>query len=173
MRKQIPNWKATFLMLATIGLISLSGCRLDPNARKIQYMPDMADSPTVKTQEDFLVPPAGAVAMGAPLFPEDLAEASQIVRPEGLVVDAAKGQELYNTFCIPCHGEFGKGNGTVGPEVNYPKPPDLTLPLNRERDDGYFIHRITFGSAVMPSYGYAIDVKERWYILDYLRTLQD
>ncbi len=41
--------------------------------------------------------------------------------------DAAKGAELFKTFCTACHGEAGKGDGPAGAALN-PKPADFTDP---------------------------------------------
>jgi len=53
---------ATKLALTALTLTGVSAC--SPHGRnttKLQYMPDMADNPTVKTQESYLNPPDGAV----------------------------------------------------------------------------------------------------------------
>ena len=39
--------------------------------------------------------------------------------------DAAKGAESYKLYCLPCHGEKGKGDGVAAAALN-PKPRDFT-----------------------------------------------
>jgi cytochrome c len=39
--------------------------------------------------------------------------------------DAAKGAETYKLYCLPCHGEKGKGDGVAAAALN-PKPRDFT-----------------------------------------------
>ena len=39
--------------------------------------------------------------------------------------DAAKGAESYKMYCLPCHGEKGKGDGVAAAALN-PKPRDFT-----------------------------------------------
>lgn len=39
--------------------------------------------------------------------------------------DAAKGSETYKLYCLPCHGEKGKGDGVAAAALN-PKPRDFT-----------------------------------------------
>ena len=47
-----------------------------------------------------------------------------------------RGQELYNTFCINCHGKLGDGDGpVVGPD-RYPAPTSLHDPTVRAYRDG-------------------------------------
>jgi mono/diheme cytochrome c family protein len=151
---------------------SLTGCRYDGTGTKMQWAPDMADSPANKAQRSYLDPPEGAVAMNALLYPKTPEEAEvQYTMPEALANDPRgleKGKQLFNTFCIPCHGADAKG-GHLNPAI---QPPDLTHPSYVARKDGFFFYRITFGANVMPGYGYAISTWERWFIIRYLRTLQ-
>jgi mono/diheme cytochrome c family protein len=158
-------------------LVQLSGCFLDPQQPKVQYMPDMADAPTVKAQEDYLDPPVGAIALTSPLYPKTIEEAEKVLTmPPRIAADpetVAKGEVLFDTFCIPCHGKDAKGAGSII-SAGFPQPPDITHATYAAKTDGFFFYRITFGSAngVMPGYGYATAVPERWQIVSYLRTLQ-
>jgi mono/diheme cytochrome c family protein len=164
--------------LALILAVSIfAGCELDPKTTKIQYMPDMADGPTVKAQEGFINPPDHSVPLNGILYPETVEESEKIFKNPIILTDddqkqkvIAEGQKLYNTFCIPCHGADAKGEGSLGP--NYPRPPDITTADYKKREDGFFFYRITFGAAIMPGYGHAISPNERWLIIHYLRTLQ-
>jgi mono/diheme cytochrome c family protein len=161
----------------TPGLILvLAGCRFDGTGTKMQWAPDMADSPTSKPQKSFLDPPVHAVAMNATFY-EKTPEAAETVHmmPVEIASDSdgrfeARGKVLFETFCSVCHGLDGKGGHSLGP--NFPTPPDITHPSYRERKDGFFFYRITFGTSVMPAYGYATLPEERWMILKHLRTLQ-
>ncbi len=156
-----------------LGLV-LAGCRYDGTGTKMQWAPDMADAPTVKSQENYLDPPVGAVAMSALLYPATVEEAEKVLAMPEAIANSPKtlesGKVMFETFCAVCHGPGAKGDGTLGP--NFPRPPDITGELYAGRSDGFFFYRITFGSAIMPSYGHAITAPERWMIVKYLRTLQ-
>ena len=132
-------------------------------------MPDMADNPTVKAQEDYLDPPPHSIARGVPYY---TATAEQSTQTADVPRDAARGKQLYETFCLLCHGAKGKGLGTITDD--FPQPPDITQAIYQQRPDGFFFHRITFGTTtkIMPGYGHALDVEERWQIVYYLRELQ-
>ena len=49
----------------------------DPSQPKVQYVPDMADAPTMKPQENYLEPPEGAVSTNAILYPATVEEAEK------------------------------------------------------------------------------------------------
>ena len=153
---------------STFVLLLLFACTQKTSKQtKLQYMPDMADAPTVKAQEDYLDPPAHSVARGSIRY-ADTAETSTLTakgKP-----NFAQGKQLYETFCLVCHGTQGKGNGTIIDD--FPRPPDITAQVYKERSDGFLFHRITFGTAIMPSYGHATSRAERWQIVYYLRSLQ-
>ena len=50
-------------------------------------------------------------------------------------------------------------------------PPDLTSPVVQAKPDGHFSYYIGYGGAIMPPYGEALSVVDRWDIVNYLRTL--
>jgi len=159
--------------LAVLGALwGVSGCEINSSDTKVQWMPDMADGPTVKAQEDFLDPPDNVISAVGILYPKTPEEAEKVLTNPLPSSELAlkKGEHLYTTFCTVCHGPDAKGGGSIV-DV-FPRPPDITVSTYKSRADGFFFHRITFGSALMPSYGHAISPDERWAIVHYLRTLQ-
>jgi mono/diheme cytochrome c family protein len=155
--------------------LGLAGCRYDGTGTKMQWAPDMADSPAVKAQKGYLDPPEGAISMSAVQYPKTVEEAEKMLQmPPRIAGDSTlepKGEELFKTFCAVCHGDDATGqHGYLGD--SFPHPPDLTHPAYASKGDGFFFYRITFGSAIMPSYGHAISIHERWMIIKHLRTLQ-
>lgn len=159
--------------------LTLNGCSCDRNQTKIQYMPDMADGPLLKPQRTYIDPPEGSVSRQAILYPKTAEEAETVLTSPyaGTNQTASipshhleEGKRLFETFCAVCHGHDAKGHGPVADKL---PPPDLTMDVYKQRADGYFFYRITFGGlALMPSYGHAISPDERWKIVGYLRTLQ-
>jgi mono/diheme cytochrome c family protein len=81
------------------------------------------------------------------------------------------GKFLFETNCVPCHGEQAAGNGSVADLMIVP-PPDLTFAQPAERTDGYLFATIRNGGVVMPAYGDAMSAEERWEVVLYLRQLQ-
>lgn len=169
---------ATRLALTALTLTGVSAC--SPHGRnttKLQYMPDMVDNPTVKTQESYLNPPDGSVTINAILYPETFEQAEQELRnPFGESQQTSRevldsGKVMYDTYCSVCHGVDGKGKALLGDA--YPVPvPDITRAEMAARKDGFFFLRISNGGTMMPAYAYAISPHERWQLISYLRTLQ-
>jgi len=81
----------------------------------------------------------------------------------------ARGGALFAIYCTPCHGPGGKGDGPVTPR--FIPPPDLTSPQVQGRPDGHMAYYIGYGGAIMPAYGEALSVHERWDLVNYVRTL--
>ena len=95
----------------------------------------------------------------------------------------AKGQERFTIYCAVCHNYTGDGKGAVGSRWSYPLPDwhdvkytDRSQPTAR---DGHIFDVIRHGlfdqtgAQKMPAYGHAIDEKEAWAIVAYVRTLQE
>lgn len=80
-----------------------------------------------------------------------------------------RGEKLYVIYCTPCHGVSGKGDGAVTPR--FIPPPDLASPQVQGKPDGHISYYIGYGGAIMPAYGEALSVGERWDIVNYVRTL--
>jgi mono/diheme cytochrome c family protein len=102
--------------------------------------------------------------------------------PEQIEVDRQflkRGQAQFNTFCYPCHGRDGYGNGPVTQRAmtltsgsTWIPPTNLHMQTIRDRSDGYLFFIIGNGVRNMPAYGSQIDVKDRWSIVAYMRALQ-
>lgn len=163
-----------FLLVGGV-LGALAACTDNPNQTKMQYFPDMADSPAFKTQGNYLNPPEGSVARTAILYPETIEEAEKVLKnpfrgqPDE-ATHAANGEHKYGIYCAVCHGIDAKGGGRISDK--FPRPPDLTLDMYKSKQDGFFFYRMTFGSALMPSYGDKTTAIERWDINLHLTKLQ-
>lgn len=157
-----------------LAVLALVGCYGETNKTKIQYMPDMADGPTVKAQEDYLDPPDHSVSTTAIIYPEQAEVAEEEFNNPYPANEAnlVAGKKYYNIYCALCHGADGKGQGTLTDAYPRAAVPDLTRADLSERKDGFFFMKISKGGAMMPSYGHATTSKERWQIIAYLRQLQ-
>jgi mono/diheme cytochrome c family protein len=117
-----------------------------------------------------MVPPAGTVPReGGELVVAREAYQGRRNPVPADVQSLTRGGALYAVYCTPCHGAGGKGDGPVTPR--FIPAPDLTSPPVQAKPDGHFAYYIGYGGAVMPAYGEALSVSERWDITNYVRSL--
>jgi S-disulfanyl-L-cysteine oxidoreductase SoxD len=89
--------------------------------------------------------------------------------PENLTA----GKEHFNTFCAPCHGDSGRGDGSVAQAHILAKPPkDLVTGLSKGLPDGYIYGAIRDGNLAMPSYKEEMTQEQRWQVVLYIRSMQ-
>jgi len=83
----------------------------------------------------------------------------------------ARGEQMFNRACAPCHGTSATGDGPITQVV-----PFLGISLLTERaqalSDGYIYSIIRVGRASMPQYGHQVSHFDRWHIVNYVRQLQ-
>lgn len=82
------------------------------------------------------------------------------------------GREIYDVYCIACHGSWGKGDGPVTGPNAYPTPPSLHTEQARAYTGGAIFHVITNGLAQMPGYDHKLSQQQRWQTVQYVRVLQ-
>lgn len=77
---------------------------------------------------------------------------------------------LYVSNCAPCHGKSGKGNGPAAAGLKI-KPADHTSAKVQSMSDGSLYWMIATGHTPMPSYKTALTTKQKWELVNYIRTL--
>jgi len=55
--------------------------------------------------------------------------------------DAAKGAEVFKTFCASCHGDKGAGDGVAGQALN-PKPQNFADPKRAAEIDDEYVYKV-------------------------------
>lgn len=63
----------------------------------------------------------------------------------------ASGKELYDYFCVNCHGNDGKGSGKRALKLNN-QPTDFTLDIFQQQTDGALLYKIYSGHSDMPGF---------------------
>jgi mono/diheme cytochrome c family protein len=121
--------------------------------------------------------PAGTVARGQ--LRED--EALYTGKVDGAFVEELpvpltpalleKGRVRFESFCAPCHGRTGRGDGMVV-QRGFKQPPSYHLERLRATPVGYFYDVITNGFGAMSDYAAQVPVEDRWAIAAYVRALQ-
>ncbi len=166
--------RVAWCLAAAGALFVFWGCRhAKPN---FIYMPDMVFSPAIKAQEEgsMRAPVAGTVPRGyqpyAYVFDPEGAgrELRNPLRRSERVL--ARGQAVFSTYCLVCHGPGGEGDGSIIPK--FPRPPSLQSDKVRGWADGRLYHVVSTGQGLMPSYASQIDSGDRWALVHYVRALQ-
>ncbi|HVT82866.1 MAG TPA: cytochrome c [Phycisphaerae bacterium] len=94
-----------------------------------------------------------------------------------------RGQERFNIYCAPCHGESGYGDGNVNAHATalqhtadaingWAPPQNLNEDKIIHRPDGHLFNTISEGRRNMPAYDKQISIEDRWAIVAYVRALQ-
>ncbi len=88
-----------------------------------------------------------------------------------------RGKELFDQFCVTCHGSEGHGDGPLaGPPFGTRGPMGMVLPIagpssmSKLFSDGHIYATISLGRGRMPSYK-RIRPMERWDLINYIRDL--
>lgn len=133
---------------------------------------DMARQPALKPQAQAIEgPPEGSVPLQGKEPARSREEAAKIKNPVSATAKSVEdGKRLFQIYCSVCHGADGKGMGPVASK--FVPPPDVTQAFFRARTDGFLYETIRRGGPLMPGGGESLSSKERWNIVNYLRTLQ-
>ena len=175
-----PNWPKKYRGLArlaalVIASVALAACRqdmhdaprYDPLERSTFFANGMAARPLV----------AHTVARGQLREDRHLYEGVVDGRPAEsfpMAITPAvmqRGQERFNVFCSPCHGQTGEGNGMVV-QRGFRQPPTYHQDRLRNAPVGYFFDVMTHGFGAMPDYATQIPIADRWAVVAYIRALQ-
>lgn len=123
----------------------------------------------------FLLPLALTLTFAAP---GAQGEAQKITIPRNSPVPSdpasiAAGAKFFTDNCIGCHGRRADGKGVVARNLD-PKPRNLRNALwITAKSDGYLFRSITYGvpGTSMPPWGPVLSEKDRWNLINYLRSL--
>jgi mono/diheme cytochrome c family protein len=135
------------------------------------YDTDNYDAPGPKVPT-MRMPVPGTVPIDGGDLPVTLLDADQLLKNPhpGDPKSIARGRALFGTFCSPCHGSQGHGDGPVG--KLFPFVLSLTAAQAVHRSDPYIYTMIRDGRGLMPTYGARVRPSERWDIVNYVRSLQ-
>ncbi|MBI2330662.1 MAG: cytochrome c [Chloroflexi bacterium] len=177
-------FKQLLVVFAVLAVLTALLMTFSYDVIKIQWVTFMAVQSSFDDQEKPLAVPAQSIpvdgaaylpGMGEPVNPVPADEAS-----------IARGAELYQIHCAMCHGDTGQGNGTVAAFLVKKKPADLTSDAVQAKSDGSWFLTISNGiwnpnntlfpeaqfSGQMPPLNENLTVRERWDVVNYLRTLK-
>ena len=161
------------VMVAILAAIIMPSCSNDNGEiGNYRYRTDMHEQPSFKKLEDPLPPVKNTIPVnGKEETIRDSVSAARLVNPVRWTPENAdSGKFLYETHCTSCHGLGAKGDGLVA--AKFQQPPDLTTAKYQRAPDGYIYYVIRYGKLIMPSYYESVKSRERWLIVNHLRSLQ-
>ncbi|HEX2696765.1 MAG TPA: c-type cytochrome [Anaerolineales bacterium] len=137
---------------------------------KVDWPSFMEIQPSHRAMIDPLPVPAQSIPIDGPVSIPNMGAPSNPVPADQASV--ARGAELFHINCTACHGDGGKGNGPIAAFI-VNKPADLTSPLVKALSDGQIFLTMSNGvPGKMPALNENLLVRERWDIVNYIRTLQ-
>ncbi len=152
-----------FLIVLLVALVAANlGLSDNPTHRNWEAMPEMvrtiayksfSANPDFADRKTLQLPPEGTIARPA---------AHQVSRP---------GAVVYQTYCQPCHGVAGKGDGLVAMR-GFPPPPSFLADRAMQLTDDQIFQIITRGQKNMPSYAAQVPPQDRRAVIAYVRSLQ-
>ena len=114
------------------------------------------------------------------LFSTAFCQMKQFVAPksaDGLInplksnpTATTEGGKTYATYCAPCHGAKGKGDGIAAAGLSK-IPADHTSAPVQNQTDGALFWKISEGNNPMPMYKKSFSETQIWQLVDYIRTL--
>jgi cytochrome c553 len=189
--------QTTFLSAIFVTTIIISSCGNSKRNPGSVYMPDMSYSRAIETyvsldsavfttdpnkigKEIFYnaKPVVGTMKIGdlaEYILPNDstgYAMSAQVKNPlEPLTrKDSLEASRLFNINCAICHGAEGKANGPLSSKIG--AIANLTTDLYIKMADGTMYHSLFYGKNNMGSYASQLSRKQRWQMVQYIRTLQ-
>lgn len=136
----------------------------------IRFPTDMNESPAISYQEGpRLGPPDGAVPIqGEAVIPEEFPDNPIPADTTSL----QRGEILYDIHCALCHGSSGQGDGPLAGYFDR-TPENLVAGKAAAEFDGSVYLAIQQGFGEMPGLAENLTVRERWDIINYVRTLPE
>jgi len=172
---------ADFRAVARTAAVLVGGLSISSTAMALPWDIDMVDAYFYRGYEwNMMTVPDGAVSINrwAPNANRMTPEGQALKNPYPVNDAALKtGKQMFDIYCVTCHGAEGKGGAAVADNTNgkrYPVPPPALSgagSMPSIRTDGYLYLTIRNGSAIMSAYGQAMDDDEMWAIVSYIRTL--
>lgn len=191
--------KLYFIVLVTAGIITAQGCSDVKRKPNRVYMPDMAYSVAVETYADHSNLTDSGIFYNAKPVPGTVRRGEEVVFHYEILADTTgtyntssamknplpspdkaqmvEAERLFLVNCGICHGPKLDGNGPLYKDGTGPfptKPANLsgTDPKYASMSEGTMFHSITYGKNQMGSYASQITPKQRWMIIDYIKSKQ-
>ena len=149
---------------------------------KIDWIVFMEIQDSFGAQEKPLAVPAQSIPIEGAAYLPGVEPTNPVAADD---VSVSRGAQLFSINCSQCHGIDGKGSGTIAAFLVKKKPADLTGEAAQGLSDGQIFMTITDGvfnaenslfpdvefSGQCPPLNENLTVRERWDVVNYVRTL--
>ena len=174
-------YKITLLVGITI---LVSSCH-NNSAPNYQYFPNMYESVAYEPYSEAKIfkggkegqlPVAGTINRGFEPYEYENSTAGYELAKANLKSplteeerNSGKGKELFEIYCISCHGATGNGKGKLVEREKF-----LGVPSYKDREitEGSIFHVETYGLNAMGSHANQLSAHERWLVADYVLKLK-
>jgi hypothetical protein len=177
--------KRVYKITLLFGITILVASCHNNSAPNYQYFPNMyesvgyetySESSAFKNGKEGQLPAPGTINRGfEPYEYENTTEGYELAKAnlksplDPLDRNSDKGKDLYEIYCISCHGSAGNGKGILVEREKF-----LGVPSYKDRaiTEGSVFHVVTYGLNSMGSHANQIDAHERWLVADYVLKLK-
>ncbi len=161
------------------GLVLLGGCNPDTVVHKVGWFSTMRHQRNIKPYAQPIPPVDGTVPVTGGELPVTRDNADRLANPRTRTAQSLnRGEWVYQTYCLVCHGERGRGDGPLSLQGGGPFPAVRSLVTDSvsRKSDGYLYGTLVdaqrMGRGLMPRYGDKIRGADRWDVVNYVRSLQ-
>jgi len=177
--------KSIFKIAFLFGMTALVSSCHDKSAPNYQYFPNMyesagyetySESAALKDGKEGQLPVAGTINRGFEPYEYEntpagyeLAKANLKSPLDSIERSSEKGKELFEIYCISCHGAAGNGKGKLVEREKFLGVPNYA---DRPITEGSVFHVITYGLNAMGSHANQLNPHERWLVADYVLKLK-
>ena len=137
---------------------------------KLDFIGFMEIQPAYNPMENPLPVPAASIPIEGAAYISGLGAPDNLVEADEISIE--RGRIFYEINCAQCHGTAGEGNGVIANFLVNKKPADLTSEATQDKSDGTLFLTISAGVPdAMPAMNENLTVRDRWDVVNYLRTL--
>jgi mono/diheme cytochrome c family protein len=164
-------FKQLFFVLGTIGVLGAILLLFTYDVIKVEWPSFMEIQPSFRPMEKPLLPPERSIPVEGPVSIPNMGAPENPVAADETSV--ARGAQLFSIHCQMCHGTGGEGNGPIAPFLVNFKPANLTQSVVQDKSDGALFLTVTNGvTDRMPALNENLTVRERWDVINFIRTLK-
>jgi hypothetical protein len=178
------------LLFVAIGLITLASSCGNKRKPGLTYMPDMAygrayksyaPNNLAKENVSYIPYPVEGTIRRGDLFPYPLPNDSNGYKMSAGIKDPLppldsnqlkEAGRLFNINCAICHGPKMDAQGPLSTGGKIPAVANLTSSHYVEMPVGTMFHSITYGKGNMGSYASQLSRKQRWMVIQYVKSQQ-